>query len=161
MIASHSRWNQGNDGFYISKSFRWRRKQNAASTRSGKWWGFERFVNINTFLCCKTACDNMAGSLDIQYILVMRMTVVLLRHYTIRYLKLNPQMVVADAGYKTPAIAHQLLEDGIQPLFPYTRPKTKEGFFGKHEFAYDEYYDCYICPGAHILTYNYNKQKWI
>ena len=56
--------------------------------------------------------------------------------------KLNPQMVVADAGYKTPAIAHQLLEDGIQPLFPYTRPKTKEGFFGKHEFAYDEYYDC-------------------
>lgn len=37
-------------------------------------------------------------------------------------------MVVADAGYKTPAIAHQLLEDGIQPLFPYTRPKTKEGF---------------------------------
>ena len=68
--------------------------------------------------------------------------------------KLNPQMVVADAGYKTPAIAHRLLEDGIQPLFPYTRPKTKEGFFGKHEFAYDEYYDCYICPGAHILTYS-------
>ena len=68
--------------------------------------------------------------------------------------KLNPQMVVADAGYKTPAIAHRLLEDGIQPLFPYTRPKTKGGFFGKHEFAYDEYYDCYICPGAHILTYS-------
>ena len=63
-------------------------------------------------------------------------------------------MVVADAGYKTPAIAHQLSEDGIQPLFPYTRPKTKEGFFGKHEFAYDEYYDCYICPEAHILTYS-------
>ncbi len=63
-------------------------------------------------------------------------------------------MVVADAGYKTPAIAHRLLEDGIQPLFPYTRPKTKEGFFGKHAFAYDEYYDCYICPGAHILTYS-------
>lgn len=68
--------------------------------------------------------------------------------------KRNPQMVVADAGYKTPAIAHRLLEDGSQPLFPYTRPKTKEGFFGKHEFAYDEYYDCYICPGAHILTYS-------
>ena len=47
-------------------------------------------------------------------------------------------MVVADAGYKTPAIAHRLLEDGIQPLFLYIRPKTKEGFFGKHEFAYDE-----------------------
>ena len=68
--------------------------------------------------------------------------------------KLNPQMVVADAGYKTPAIAHRLLEDGIQPLFPYNRPKTKKGFFGKHEFAYDKYNDCYICPGAHILTYS-------
>ena len=31
----------------------------------------------------------------------------------------------ADAGYTTPAIAHQLWEDGIQPLFPYTRPNTK------------------------------------
>ena len=72
----------------------------------------------------------------------------------IKLIKLNPQMVVADAGYKTPAIAHRLLKDGIQPLFPYTRPKTKEGFFGKHEFAYDEYYDCYICPGAHILAYS-------
>ncbi len=48
-------------------------------------------------------------------------------------------MVVADAGYKTPAIAHRLLEDGIEPLFPYTCPKTKDGFFRKHEFVYDEH----------------------
>lgn len=38
-------------------------------------------------------------------------------------------MIVADAGYKTPAIAHQLLTDGIKPLFPYKRPMTKDGFF--------------------------------
>ena len=59
-----------------------------------------------------------------------------------------------DAGYKTPAIAHLLLEDGIQPLFPYKRPMTKEGFFKKYEYAYDEYYDCYVCPGNQILKYS-------
>ena len=63
-------------------------------------------------------------------------------------------MIVADAGYKTPAIAHRLLEDGIKPLFPYSCPKTKDGFLKKHEFAYDEYYDCYICPASQILTYS-------
>lgn len=30
----------------------------------------------------------------------------------------QPEMIVADAGYKTPAIAHLLLEDEIKPLFP-------------------------------------------
>ena len=45
--------------------------------------------------------------------------------------KLNPQMVVADAGYKTPAIAHRLLEDGIQPLFPYTPSQDQRRLFRK------------------------------
>ncbi len=63
-------------------------------------------------------------------------------------------MMIMDAGYKTPAIAHLLLEDGIQPLFPYKRPMTKEGFFKKYEYAYDEYYDCYICPGNQVLKYS-------
>ena len=59
-------------------------------------------------------------------------------------------MIVADAGYKTPAIARQLLKDRIEPLFPYKRPMTKEGFFKKYEYVYDEYYDCYICPENQI-----------
>ena len=66
----------------------------------------------------------------------------------------NPKMIVADAGYKTPAIAHMLLEDGIQPLFPYKRPMTKDGFFKKYEYAYDEYYDCYVCPNDKVLKYS-------
>lgn len=66
---------------------------------------------------------------------------------------LRPEMMVMDAGYKTPAIAHQLLTDGIEPLFPYKRPMTKKGFFKKYEYAYDEYYDCYICPENQVLTY--------
>ena len=62
--------------------------------------------------------------------------------------------LVADAGYKTPAIAKLLIDDGITPLLPYKRPMTKEGFFRKHEYVYDEYYDCYICPNNQILTYS-------
>ena len=66
---------------------------------------------------------------------------------------LDMEMMVLDAGYKTPAIARELLKDGIQPLFPYKRPMTKDGFFKKYEYVYDEYYDCYICPEDQILTY--------
>ena len=61
--------------------------------------------------------------------------------------------LVADAGYKTPAIAKLLIDDGIRPLFPYRRPQTKEGFFKKYEYVYDEYYDCYICPNNQVLEY--------
>lgn len=65
----------------------------------------------------------------------------------------GPEMIVMDAGYKTPGIAHQLLKDGTKPLFPYKRPQTKDGFFKKYEYVYDEYYDCYICPANEILHY--------
>lgn len=60
---------------------------------------------------------------------------------------------VVDAGYKTPAIAKLLLDDGIKPVFPYKRPMTKDGFFKKYEYAYDEFNDCYICPNNQILSY--------
>lgn len=62
--------------------------------------------------------------------------------------------LVADAGYKTPAIAKLLIDDGIQPLLPYKRPMIKQGFFKKYEYVYDEYFDCYICPNNAILKYS-------
>lgn len=65
----------------------------------------------------------------------------------------KPEAVAVDAGYKTPYIAKRLLEDEIRPVMPYTRPHTKEGFFRKHQYVYDEYYDCYICPNNEILSY--------
>ena len=46
------------------------------------------------------------------------------------------------------------IDEGIEPVFPYTRPMTKEGFFRKHEYVYDEHYDCYICPEDHVLNYS-------
>lgn len=62
--------------------------------------------------------------------------------------------VAVDSGYKTPAIAKQIIDDGKIPCMPYKRPMTKEGFFKKHEYVYDEYYDCIICPNNKILQYS-------
>lgn len=64
------------------------------------------------------------------------------------------QTLVADAGYKTPAIAKLLLDDGITPLLPYKRPMIKDGFFKKAEYVYDEYFDCYVCPNDQVLAYH-------
>ncbi len=65
----------------------------------------------------------------------------------------KPGAVAVDAGYKTPYISKILLEDDIRPVMPYTRPKTKKGCFRKHEYVYDAYYDCYLCPQGQVLTY--------
>jgi IS5 family transposase len=65
----------------------------------------------------------------------------------------SPRAVVVDAGYKTPYISKLLLDANIRPVMPYTRPHTKDGFLSKHEYVYDEYYDCYICPQNQLLTY--------
>lgn len=64
------------------------------------------------------------------------------------------EAVVVDAGYKIPRICRQLFEDGCKAVTPYKRPMTKEGFFGKYDFVYDEYYDCVLCPNNHILKYS-------
>lgn len=37
---------------------------------------------------------------------------------------------------------------------PYKRAMAKKGFFRKHEYAYDEYFDCYICPENEVLKYS-------
>ena len=66
----------------------------------------------------------------------------------------SPETIIADAGYKTPAIAKLLIDDGIAPLFPCKRPMTKKGFFEKHKYVYDEYFDCYLCPNNKVLKYS-------
>ncbi len=71
-----------------------------------------------------------------------------------RLRNLGMEFCVVDAGYKTPAIAKLLLDDGVKPVFPYKRPMTKDGFFRKYEYTYDEYYDAYICPENQVLNYS-------
>lgn len=68
--------------------------------------------------------------------------------------KTQIKKLIADAAYKTPAIAKLLIDDGVDPVFPYKCPMTKDGFFKKYEYVYDEYYDCYICPNNKILKYS-------
>lgn len=61
-----------------------------------------------------------------------------------------------DAGYKIPAIAKELMDKGIMPVLPYSRPKgrtDKETFYPK-QYKYDETNDCYICPENKVLLYS-------
>jgi Transposase and inactivated derivatives len=66
----------------------------------------------------------------------------------------NTQVIAVDSGYKTPWIMKQIIDSGRIPAVPYKRPMTKKGFFKKHEYVYDEYYDCIICPNNQILKYS-------
>lgn len=66
----------------------------------------------------------------------------------------NVTGIVVDSGYKIPAIVKQIIEDGKKPIMPYKRPMTKDGFFKKYEYVYDEFFDCYICPNNQILKYS-------
>lgn len=67
----------------------------------------------------------------------------------------NPEIkaVVADAGYKTPWISKRILDDSRIPVLPYKRPMGKKDFFPPYEYAYDEYFDCVICPENQVLSY--------
>ncbi|WP_371362301.1 IS1182 family transposase ISBcl1 [Sporomusa rhizae] len=62
--------------------------------------------------------------------------------------------VVADSGYKTPGVCREIMQANKIPVMPYKRPMTKEGYFKKYEYVYDEYYDCYICPNNQVLKYS-------
>ncbi|MGN7409923.1 transposase, partial [Sporosarcina sp. SAFN-010] len=73
----------------------------------------------------------------------------------------RPLAVAADAAYKTLAIANYLLENQILPVLPYKRSMTKEGFFKKDEYVYDEHFDCYLCPVIDQCTKSKNQQKLI
>jgi hypothetical protein len=62
--------------------------------------------------------------------------------------------MAVDAGYKTPEIAKEIMDQNIIPAMPYKRPMTKKGFFRKYEYVYDEHNDCYICPNLKTLEYS-------
>ena len=62
--------------------------------------------------------------------------------------------VVADAGYKIPAIAKLIIDDNKIPVMPYKRPMIKKGFFKKYDYVHDIYYDCCICPKNEVLKYS-------
>ena len=63
-------------------------------------------------------------------------------------------ITAVDAGYITPHIAKTILEANILPSMPYKAPMTKDGFFKKFDYVYDEYNDIYICPYNKELKYS-------
>ncbi len=62
--------------------------------------------------------------------------------------------IAADAGYKTPWIAKRIIDDNRIPVMPYRRPQGKKDFYKPHEYVYDEYYNCVICPENQVLNYS-------
>lgn len=62
--------------------------------------------------------------------------------------------ICLDAGYKVPAICREIIRNNQTPFLPYKRPMTKNGFFKKYEYVYDEHYDFYICPNNETLYYS-------
>jgi transposase len=64
------------------------------------------------------------------------------------------QTVTMDAAYRTPWICKRVFGDNRKASLPYKRPMTKEGFFKKYEYVYDEYYDCVLCPENQVLAYS-------
>lgn len=66
----------------------------------------------------------------------------------------NVTGIIVDSGYKIPAIIKQIIEDGKKPIMPYKRLMTKDGFFKKYKYVYDEFFDCYICPNNQTLKYS-------
>lgn len=64
------------------------------------------------------------------------------------------EIIAADSAYKTPWICKKITDDNRIMSMPYKRPMGKDGFFRPHEYVYDEYYDCVICPENQILKYS-------
>ena len=62
--------------------------------------------------------------------------------------------ICLDAGYVNNAICREIILNNQTPLMPYKRPMTGKGLFKKYEYAYDEYYDCYVCPNNKVLSYS-------
>ncbi|MEO1770873.1 IS1182 family transposase [Candidatus Enterococcus ferrettii] len=69
------------------------------------------------------------------------------------------KLVVADAAYKTPMLTRFFSQIHVRPVLPYTRPKGKKEFLPLKLYVYDEYYDCYLCPGNQELTFSTVNRK--
>ena len=69
---------------------------------------------------------------------------------------------IGDAAYKTPHICKTIIDLDLIPSLPYKRPMTKEGYFKKYEYVYDEYNDIYICPNnKDLIPTSINKDGYI
>jgi len=66
--------------------------------------------------------------------------------------------MVMDSGYTSPVLLKMLIDKGVIPIVPYSRPKGKktsvgEWRFRKMDYKYIEMFDYYVCPNLKILDY--------
>ena len=62
--------------------------------------------------------------------------------------------VVADSAYKTPHICKEVFESGRVLSTAYKRPTSHRIGYRAHDYVYDEFYDCVICPENKVLHYS-------
>lgn len=73
-----------------------------------------------------------------------------------------PEYFAGDAAYITPHICKTIIDLEMIPCLPYKRPMTKEGYFKKYEYVYDEENDIYICPNnCDLIPTGINKDGYI
>ena len=75
-------------------------------------------------------------------------------NYKKSFLHDKTKLVCLDNGYTSPAVAKTVIDDGKKILTPYKRPMTKDGFFKKSDYVYDEYLKGYICTNNQVLKYS-------
>ena len=75
-------------------------------------------------------------------------------NYKKSFLHDKTKLVCLDNGYTSPAVAKTVIDDGKKILTPYKRPMTKDGFFKKTDYVYDEHLKGYICPNNQVLKYS-------
>lgn len=74
----------------------------------------------------------------------------------------NTKYLAGDAAYISPHICKIIIESGLIPCLPYKRPMTKNGYFKKYEYVYDELLDIYICPNnCDLVRKGTNKDGYI
>ena len=80
-------------------------------------------------------------------------------NYKNHFLYESTDLFCFDSGYNSPSVIKTILDEDKDILVPYSRPKTKNGFFKKYEYVYDELNDAYICPNNEFLHYSTTNKK--
>lgn len=78
----------------------------------------------------------------------------LLNNYKNNFLFKMTKLFCLDNGYTSPAVAKSVIDNNKKILTPYKRPMTKDGFFKKYDYVYDEMLEGYICPNDEVLKYS-------
>lgn len=64
------------------------------------------------------------------------------------------KLLCLDNGYTSPTLVKNVIDSDKEILTPYKRPMTKERFFIKYDYVYEDYLNDYICPNNQVLKYS-------